>query len=300
MKNTFYKFSLIAILIGLFTNTQTFAQENEAKNFKMLYKFYTTKLPDNSRLLEVSFIAQDKKDRKNKVPVYDAEINFYNVTDEEDILLGTVKTDKNGEAKLTVPPSQEYLKDAEGYINLEAVFNKTKAIKRYKKSVAVKDLFIDLNLEEVDSVKTAFINVSELDSLNTKVLVEEDIDAIVSIQGLLSRMPIEEAWIEGGEYEFEFPTDLPGNENGMLDVYVKVDDHDEYGTVIQKQTVEWGTFNQTIEDDSNKLWSEVAPIWMYVVLTILLVGVWANYAWSIKHLMKIKKEGDEIVKKEIS
>jgi hypothetical protein len=30
---------------------------------------------------------------------------------------------------------------------------------------------------------------------------------------------------------------------------------------------------------------------MYVVLTILLVGVWANYAYTVVQLLKIKKSG---------
>ncbi len=47
-------------------------------------------------------------------------------------------------------------------------------------------------------------------------------------------------------------------------------------------------------DDSNTLWSEAAPIWMYIVLTILLVGVWANYAYTIKNLFSISKEGKEL------
>ena len=77
MKTKLFKFSIIAVLIGLFTNTNCIAQDNEAKNFKMLYKFNTIKQADNTRLLEVSFIARHKKDRKNKVPVYEAEINFF-------------------------------------------------------------------------------------------------------------------------------------------------------------------------------------------------------------------------------
>ena len=44
----------------------------------------------------------------------------------------------------------------------------------------------------------------------------------------------------------------------------------------------------------NTLWSKAAPIWMYVVLTILLVGVWANYVYTVIHLFKINKEGKEL------
>lgn len=289
MKTKLFKFSVIAILIGLFNNTNSIAQDNEAKNFKMLYKFNTTKQADNTRLLEVSFIARHKKDRKNKVPVYQADINFYNTSDEEDVLLSTVKTDKAGFARLILPANQSYLIDAEGYINFKAEFKKTDAIKRYKKSIAVKDLILDLNLEEIDSVKMAMVKAFTLDSLKTEVPITEA-EVIFSVGGMIHNMPIETATIEDGEYEFEFPTDIPGDVNGILNVFVSIEDHDDYGNVIQKKSVNWGVFNKQVKEDSNTLWSEAAPIWMYIVLSILLIGVWANYIYTIKNLFKIKKE----------
>jgi len=293
MKTKLFKFSVIAILIGLFTNTDSIAQDNEAKDFKMLYKFSTTKQADNSRLLEVSFIARHKKDRKNKVPVYEAEINFYNTTDEEDILLGTVKTDKEGFARLTLPANQSYLIDTDEYINFKAEFEKTEAIKRYKKSIAVKDLILDLNLKEIDSVKTAMIKAYTLDSLKTEVPISEA-DVVFSVRGMINNMPIETATIEDGEYEFEFPTNIPGDVNGNIDVFVSIEDHDDFGNVIQQKSVNWGTYKEQIKEDSNTLWSEAAPIWMYIVLTILLGGVWIKYIYVIKNLFKIKNEGKEL------
>jgi len=293
MNTKLFKYSVIAILIGLFTNTNCIAQDNEAKDFKMLYKFNTTKLADNSRLLQVSFIAQHKKDRKNKVPVYEAEINFYNTSNEEDILLGTVKTDKEGFARLTLPADQTYLTDVEGYINFKAEFKKTKAIKRYKKSIAVKDLILDLNLEEIDSIKTVMVKAYILDSLNTKLPVEEA-DAIFSVRGMINNMPIETATIEDGEYEFEFQTNIPGDVNGIIDVFVSIEDHDDFGNVIQQKSVNWGISKEQFKEDSNTLWSEAAPIWMYIVLTILLGGVWIKYIYVIKNLFKIRSIGKEL------
>lgn len=292
MKTKLFKFSIIAILIGLFTNTNCIAQDNEAKNFKMLYKFNTTKQVDNSRLLEVSFIARHKKDRKNKVPVYEAEINFYNTSEEEDILLGTVKTDKEGFARLTLPETQTYIIDADGYINLKAEFEKTDAIKRYKKSILVKDLILDLYLKEIDSIKVGIVKAYTLDSLKTKIPVTEA-EVVFSVRGMIHNMPIEKATLEDGEYEFEFPTDIPGDVDGNLEVFVSVEDHDDFGNVVQKKSVNWGTFNKEIKEDSNTLWSKAAPIWMYVVLSILLIGVWAKYIYSISNLFKIRKEGIE-------
>jgi hypothetical protein len=119
----------------------------------------------------------------------------------------------------------------------------------------------------------------------------EEADVIFSVGGLFSQMPIEEATIEDGEYEFEFPTDIPGDVNGNLTVYSIIEDHEEFGNVNQKKTIKWGVFTKQYKEEKNMLWSEAAPIWMYVVLTIMLVGVWANYVYTIINLFKIKKEG---------
>lgn len=292
MKTYILKFSVIAIFIGLFANTNCIAQDNEAKNFKQSFKFKTIKQADNSRLLEVSFIARHKKNRKNKVPVYQADINFYNTSDEENILLGTVKTNKEGIAQLILPENQSYLTDSDGYINFKAEFEKTKAIKRQKKSIAVKDLILDLNLEEIDSIKTATVKAYLLDSLNVKVPVS-DAEVVFSVGGMIHNMPIEKGKLSGGEYEFEFPTNIPGDINGIIDVYVTIEDHDDYGKVIKKESIKWGVFHKQVKDDSNTLWSEAAPIWMYVVLSILLIGVWAKYIYAIRNLFKIRKEGLE-------
>lgn len=292
MKTKLFKFSIIAILFGLFSNTNSIAQENEAKNFKQTFKFKTVKQADNSRLLEVSFIARHKKNRKNKVPIYQADIKFYNTSDEQNILLGTVKTDKEGFARLILPESQSYITDSEGYINFKAEFEKTKAIKRHKKSIAVKDLILDLNLEEIDSVKTAKVKAYLIDSLNVKTPVS-DAEVIFSVGGMINNMPIEKGNLEDGVYEFEFPTDIQGDVNGNIDVFVTIEDHDDYGKVIKKDNIKWGIFHKQIKDDSNTLWSEAAPIWMYVILSILLIGVWAKYIYAIRNLFKIRKEGLE-------
>ena len=78
-------------------------------------------------------------------------------------------------------------------------------------------------------------------------------------------------------------------------MFAYIEDHDDFGNVLQQKNADWGVFNElVVEDNNNKLWTDIAPIWMYVVLSILLLGVWANYIYTIFNLFKIKKEGKEI------
>lgn len=293
MKTKIYTNVLFFVTLALLINVKSVAQEDvNLKDYRIRFGLSTTKQADNSRILEVSFIAANKKDRKDRVPVYDADINFFNVTEDEDISLGTVKTDKDGVAQLTIPANQTYVKDAEGYINFKAVFEGTDAMDSEEDDLAVRDVFLELNLEEIDSVKTVMLNAYVLDSLQTKVPINET-EIVFSIGGMLSKMPIKREYISDSDYEFEFPENISGDKNGNVDVFASIIDSDEYGNVIQKKNIDWG-INKHITVETNQLWSDAAPIWMYIVLSILLIGVWTNYAYSIKNLFNIKKEGNEL------
>ena len=292
MKTKIFQYVLIFAALTFVTNIKGFAQETNLKNYRIRFGLITTKQPDNSRILEASFIAANKKDRKDRVPVYDADINFYNVTADEDILLGTAKTNKEGVAQFTAPGNQTYVVDEEGSINLKAVFEGTDNLDSEEDEVAVKDVFLELNLEEVDSVRTVILNAYTLDSLQTKVPLDGT-EIVFSVGGMISKMPIQQDYISDGTFEFVFPEHISGDINGNVDVFASILDNDEYGNVIQKKNINWG-INKHLTTETNKLWSDIAPIWMYAVLSILLIGVWANYVYSIRNLFKIKKEGKEL------
>ncbi|GGK56645.1 MULTISPECIES: hypothetical protein [Flavobacteriaceae] len=295
MKINILKYKLItSFIIALLFSFNGFAQEEDASNYRMRFKFKTVKQPDNSRLLEVSFIGQNKKDRKDKVPVFDAEIKFYN----EANLLGTAKTSKEGIAQLTVPENHNYTTDEDEYINFIAKFEGSDGLDEEEDEIHVKNLYLELNLEEIDSVKTVLVKAFTIDSLGVEIPLEEA-DIVISVNGMISKMKLEEGTIEDGEFEFEFPTDIPGDANGDIIVYSIISDNDDFGNIIQQKSINWGTFKTASIEEGNKLWSEAAPIWMYIVLTILLVGVWANYVYTAVNLFNIKKEGKELeLKKE--
>jgi hypothetical protein len=159
--------------------------------------------------------------------------------------------------------------------------------------VTVKDLHLKLDLVEIDSVKTVSIKAFTLDSLGVETPVS-DTGVIISVEAMFSKMILAEDYISDGEFEFEFPDDLPGDVNGELTVFAVIEDHDEFGNVIQKQTANWGTYDKVARDDKYALWANLAPLWMYIVLSIMLLGVWANYIYTIINLYRIKKDGIDL------
>lgn len=294
MKRNKFKYPFITsfVIIVLFSSI-SLGQEIDVNKYKMIFNFNTEKQADNSRLLEVSFIARNKKDRKDVMPIYNAEIKFLNILNEEEVILGSSYTSKEGIAQLTLPENYNYLIDDDGNINLSAQFERTDALDEEAAEISVKNLHLELNLVEIDSVKTVLVSAFTTSKLGEKIIAE-DVEINFYVQGMLSKMLIEEGFISNGEYKFKFPTDIPGDTNGDLLVYSMIIDHDEYWNVTQNKNVNWGVFHKNIVEEKNTLWSAVAPLWMYTVLTIMLVGVWANYAYTIIHLFKIKKEGKKL------
>lgn len=266
------------------------AQENEADNFKMLFNFNTIKKADQSRVLTVEFLARNKENRKDKIAVTAAPIEFYNVLEDEELLLGKANTNKKGVASLVLSPEQYYLTDAEGYITLLAIFEGTEAVDEQEEELMIKDLKLTLDLDIEDSTKMAYVTAYTLDSLGEEVPVEE-LDIIVGVKSMISAMPIAEDYLEEGEFEVEVPEGIPGDQNGELVVQVMVDESDEFGTVYAEKAAAWGKRGEKLVAPKHQLWTKAAPIWMYVVLTIMLVGVWANYAYTVVNLRKIKKMG---------
>ncbi len=290
MKSINYRYTIItSLIIALLFSFNGFAQELDASNYKMRLSLSTVKQPDNSRLFEVSFIGQNKEDRKDKLPVFEAEIKFYN----EDNLLGQAKTSYDGIAQFTVPADQNYITDEDGYINVLAKFEGSDGLDEDEDDIQFKNLFLELNLEEIDSVNTVLVRAFIIDSAGVETPIE-GVNVIVSVDGMFSKRKLEEVIIEEGEFQFAFPIDIPGDVNGDVLVYSMINDSDDYGTVIQSKTVNWGVFKNKIRTEENKLWTDAAPIWMYIVLTLMLLGVWASFLYSVISLFKIKKEGKEI------
>jgi hypothetical protein len=294
MKSNLYNHTFfISIIVALLVNINGIAQENDLSNYRTRFGFKTVKQADNTRLLEVTFVALNKTDRQDQLPVFEAEIQFFNIFNDEEILLGSSKTSKEGIAQLILPENQKYNTDGEGYINLRARFKGTDALSEEEADLMVKELLFDLNLTEIDSVKTVTLTAFTIDSLGVKTPVS-DLYITTYVKAMLSKKIIDEATISDGEYTFTMPQSFAGNPKGDLTISSIIDDNDEYGTIIQEKTVHWGTFNKPLKHDENMLWTKAAPIWMYVVLTILLLGVWANYIYTIANLFKIKNEGDNL------
>ncbi len=292
MRNSLYKSIKYLVLVGLFFNLETLplsAQDDDV-SLDMEFRFKTYKNADKTRSFIVEFYGTMEKER---VPVYDAEIRFFNSTEDEEVLIGTANTTQEGISNLTLPADYSYIKDEEGYINVTARFEGSGDLDSFEESLAVRDLNLTLELNESEDGNTITVYANMIDNLGEEIPIEES-DIYFYVQGMVSRLPIGDDWLEEGEYIFDFPNDIPGDKNGTLLVYVEIEDNDDFGNVTQTATVNWGTGPRLESGKVRMLWSDFGPIWMIVLMSTLLIAVWANIIHSIYNLVRINQEGKEL------
>jgi len=96
---------------------------------------------------------------------------------------------------------------------------------------------------------------------------------------------------EDGTGTLEFPKEIVGDTLGNLVVIAKIEEHDQFGFIEGRNTINWGVHKQyyTAEVPSRELWTPIAPLWMIITLLVMLAGVWAHYVYAVYELVMIKR-----------
>lgn len=276
---------ILTLLILALTNMFALAQAEE-EVYEPSLEIKCVKQNDDSRLFKAALIGEGTE----SFPIYEAELVFYNLAGEEKIEIGKAKTDKDGKVSILVKPDFKYLKDEEGKINISAEFAGSDVLSPTEASIAFFDLKLSMKLKTEDSTNLIVVNAYSIDAQGNEVPLNE-ITFNFYIDGLFSRLPVGEGFLENGECVFEFPKDLRGDHEGNLNIYAAFVDNDDFGNVEKMESAKWGTHRTNYQEPTRELWTTGAPRWMIITLTILLVGVWSHYAYAVIQLILIRKEG---------
>ena len=250
-------------------------------------QFAVYKNNDGTRTLNASFAYRDK-DTRAFVNVKDISLTFFTGT-ESPVKLGSLKTGENGKAKYVIPADYKYTKSEEGLIHFAVEFDGDDKFEASVGEVDLIDLKIDMTLEEVDSVRTVKVEASKILTDDKLVPLNEETIPIF-VGRMFSHLQIGEITLENGVGTFEFPSDIPGDTLGMVTIIAKFEDNETYGYVMKSETKPWGikTSHHTVYHPRS-LWTAVAPIWMIITLSIMLLGVWSHYIYVIIELVRLKK-----------
>jgi hypothetical protein len=289
IKNT-AKILLIAfLLLMMMPVNQIFAQDDEAVTEKIspMLRLTVTKNQDNSRLLAATLSYRDPETREVK-QVVGAPLIFVTGWDNPD-KIETIQTDSRGSAKCILPADYIFSRNKEGFIFFGVEFEGNELLDSKESEMEVIDIALEISFEIIDSVKTVLVKAEKiLGEGKTEALSEESIPVFVN--RMFSHLKIGEIDLEDGEGVFEFPANIPGDTLGMLNVIVKFEEHETFATVLKSGNIDWGvvTSHHTVYHPRS-LWTQVAPVWMIVTLSIMLLGVWGHYIYTIIQLIRLKR-----------
>lgn len=248
-------------------------------------EFKYLKNSDNSRTL--SYAVKISKEDGSSNPAVGIPVVFTC----GETKLGTVNTDLKGVAKFIVPASFSLSSETDGKLKFTAVIEENKDVDTKSAAISLRDIDLQMELKEVDSVKKVFIKAFEL-LPNGEKKPAAKIDLGIYVPRMFSLLKVADGSTgEDGTAEVEFPSGIPGDSIGKITVIARIEENEEYANVEKRSEIAWGIpVNYHIPKFQRALWTAVAPTWMIITLTILLSGVWAHYAYVVYKLWKIKRE----------
>jgi hypothetical protein len=207
--------------------------------------------------------------------------------------ISTIKTDNDGYAYLVIQPGAKLTKNKDGAYEFKTNFQGSDTLEPASGQLTYKDVILNMILEEKDSIRTVSIKLTELNEKGDSLPVAGQ-KVNTYVERMLSLLKIsEESTDEHGMIRFEFPRDLPGESDGAIKVIAKLEDNEMFGNVEVKGSREWGIpVDHSIIEAHRALWTEIAPMWMIITLSILLTGVWGHYIYVIVQMIMVKKEAN--------
>lgn len=140
-------------------------------------------------------------------------------------------------------------------------------------------------------------------TLNVKVAAHEktgisflhDDDIALFVKRYFGRLQIEKTIKTNafGEAKFNFPTDLPADKDGNVDVIVKVND-DNYGEIESVTHLKAGIpTDKPSLTEKRAIWNVMAkaPIWLLITYTACVLLVLLCFLYIFYNLYRIKKSG---------
>ena len=283
-----YRFVLLAFL-GVFSLNMAFQglYAQEVKKNRVRLKLDYIKVMESDAYLDIK--ASAKIDKKN-IDVSNITIKVFNEVNDEEIDLGNVITNMNGESRFIIKDLKSLKPDSTNVYTLGISFKGNDLYKRASKSVSFRDAEITAKIITKDSTNfvTATLKDISLDSL----LVDHSLD--VQVQRLFSPLKIGEEFNntdENGTILVPVEEGIPGV-NGNLTLEVVLNDSDDYGTVKALINAPIGT---PIVDESTydqrTLWSprDKTPISILVFANLLIFGIWGMLFYLMYNLFKISK-----------
>ena len=272
--------------------SQDDVKTEETTNYNPILKLSYLKNTDDIRVLKCTISARLKG---KWIPIENADLAFYAGTDSL-VALGKKTSDAEGIAIIEIDKEVSLPEDEYGDCTYTVEYEGTENSKAKSKEITIVDIQMEITLEEIDSVKTITVKAGKKGPEGEVVAVTGE-DVNVYVKRLYSNLKVGEIYLdedEGqGSLEYEL---IPGDSLGNIVLIARFDDHEEYGNVEKRQTINWGTpVSYAIIDTPREIWTNEAPLWMTITVLIFVFGVWYHLILVFVRMWKIKKIGKNLL-----
>lgn len=213
------------------------------------------------------------------------------------LFLADVVTNEKGVAKFQLDESLSIPFNEDGSRSFFTEFKGNDTIEPATLDISVIPLDLKMNLSLVDTIKS--IELSGFALVNGDTIPAAGETVMMYVSRMFSLLPVGEAILgEDGKATIEFPSDLPGNSNGLITIIAKIEENPSYGNVERIITNNWGTpiLNDPQTASHRALWTKTPPKWMIFTLSVLLAGVWGHYMFAIVSLILIRRNAKKKIK----
>jgi len=294
MKKLLLRFYLLIISISLL-QINTFAQEEEAEYDGYVTRLNLTYLKNSNGVKTLTCVINAKKG-DNNLPLENAELKF-TAGNEQSVVLGVKKTDYEGFASLEIDNNLKLPVDDSGAVLYKVEYIGLENSKDAEAELLVVDINLELALEEIDSVKTITVKATK-SGKDGEIIPVGGQDVIIYVKRLYSNLKIATVTLDEteGVGSAEYKT-LPGDSAGNIMVIAKIEENEVYANVEKSQLINWGTkVSYDVTSIKRELWTNEAPLWMAITLSIFILGVWYHLVRVFIKMYKIKKMGEEYEK----
>jgi hypothetical protein len=284
---TYFLLCLLLVPGGLIDAQEAPAEEAPAQEEPVEPVMEMTYLKDTDGKINLSSSMVNYVNRM-PVPLPGLEIEFY-AGEDSLVRLGSAATDAEGHALLVLEGDTDLPAGEDRSVRYFAEFKGNDNILPAEFEVYITDVNLEMSLDMVDSVRTISLRAYTL--VDGEEVPVPDEDVYVYVKRMFNDLPVAEDFLdENGEYVTVLPDDIPGNAEGDIEVIARFNEHYMFGTVEKRQIIPWGVPTQyDFAVTQRTLWTQIAPLWMIITLSILLTGVWGHYIYVVAQLFRLRR-----------
>ena len=227
---------------------------------------------------------------KKSVRISNIELTVSNEFEDEELELGKVITNMDGESRFVLKSLDAIRPDSTNSYTVVVSFKGNDLYKQASKSISFKDANIQANLVTKDSVNYM---VATLQDVGTHSPIPDQ-NLQIQVQRLFRPLELGDLFNktdEDGSIQVPIEDNIPGVD-GNLTLEVVLLEHDEYGTIKAIVNAPIGVpFKDESTFDQRTMWSprNKTPLFLLIFPNLITLGIWGFIVYLILNLFKIVK-----------